>query len=1047
MKGPTADRSRGAIVRIKLDNFMKYTHMELTPGPSLNVIVGTNGSGKSSLVCAICLGLCGTPQMVGRASHVADYIRHGADTAVIEIELYNPTDRNNIIERQIFSNNKSVWKLNSIVVPQKTVEAKVAELNIQVGNLCQFLPQDRVADFVRMTKQDLLEGTERAVGPRHMLDMHQQLISLQCKHEKLDAALRSQQGRLEQDKQKNSQLDEEMKKFQEHRQAQKKVELLRQKLAWVDYDKTRERYLQEKTSLREEEKKLDAAEQQHRPLRERLHALDKQHSELVQKDKTLKAEAAAAVKKIESALRTYSELTEESATVKNDLQRKIEEEASRSERIKKYENDIAELEKELTGSATQELEEELKQVQQTLTSHNKNLNEICHKRGLAESYISDRRREAISIDHEMKKMKDLSNQRMEILRRRHRDAYEAAVWLQQNENRFRGKIYPPIMTQINVHDPANAKYVEGQIAWKDLMAFVAENSEDLNSFLGTMRDDRNLRINGVVAPTTPLESFHPHLPLEQIKRWGFHSYLSDLFTAPPEIMRYLCSLYQVHNVPVGTHTTEKYVEDVKHSGLRRFYTQDQSYNVKVSRYDRSRVLTMSSEVRNPSLLIVSIDTTNLEELEQRREEIAADISSKTAEIQGISGQEKKLTELLEKCRCEKKRVMTEIARRRQLTVVLEQKKRGLQAIQKDSMDLESEREATKNKLKEVCVSKMSAVNQVIKALQKSFKRHHVCIEHVLDVEKSAADKKKVTAQLKDAEASFRTLEAAVRDTRDKVRGIKLEAQRKLSAAQQAIGCQQTVHEIPHALAQEFRKLPKTADEIERLIHKEQVKLNCMLPVDASLEQEYQQRKKSIEQLEKELSSSEAQLISTKEEMEDIQSRWLPELERLLERINTGFVRFFRALGCAGEVSLYRGERPDKYDQYGVCIRVKFRDHEALTELSAAHQSGGERSVATVLYMMALQELTSVPFRCVDEINQGMDSANERRVFEMIMNTALKNSAQYFLLSPKLLPDLPYAENVTMIFIAKAQNGIPDWDPNKVRGTGVGLASAIKKVRL
>jgi hypothetical protein len=28
-------------------------------------------------------------------------------------------------------------------------------------------------------------------------------------------------------------------------------------------------------------------------------------------------------------------------------------------------------------------------------------------------------------------------------------------------------------------------------------------------------------------------------------------------------------------------------------------------------------------------------------------------------------------------------------------------------------------------------------------------------------------------------------------------------------------------------------------------------------------------------------------------------------------------------------------------------------------------------------MMALQSLTKVPFRCVDEINQGMDEVNER----------------------------------------------------------------------
>jgi len=39
-------------------------------------------------------------------------------------------------------------------------------------------------------------------------------------------------------------------------------------------------------------------------------------------------------------------------------------------------------------------------------------------------------------------------------------------------------------------------------------------------------------------------------------------------------------------------------------------------------------------------------------------------------------------------------------------------------------------------------------------------------------------------------------------------------------------------------------------------------------------------------------------------------------------------------------------------------------------LSKGAQSGGEKSVTTAVYMMALKELTQVPFRCVDEINQG-----------------------------------------------------------------------------
>ena len=43
------------------------------------------------------------------------------------------------------------------------VEQVVADLGIQVGNLCQFLPQEKVTDFARMTPQELLENTEKAV--------------------------------------------------------------------------------------------------------------------------------------------------------------------------------------------------------------------------------------------------------------------------------------------------------------------------------------------------------------------------------------------------------------------------------------------------------------------------------------------------------------------------------------------------------------------------------------------------------------------------------------------------------------------------------------------------------------------------------------------------------------------------------------------------------------------------------------------------------------------------------------------------------------------
>lgn len=54
----------GAIVRIKVTNFVTYASAEFFPGPKLNMVIGPNGTGKSTLVCAICLGLGWGPQVI-----------------------------------------------------------------------------------------------------------------------------------------------------------------------------------------------------------------------------------------------------------------------------------------------------------------------------------------------------------------------------------------------------------------------------------------------------------------------------------------------------------------------------------------------------------------------------------------------------------------------------------------------------------------------------------------------------------------------------------------------------------------------------------------------------------------------------------------------------------------------------------------------------------------------------------------------------------------------------------------------------------------------
>lgn len=53
----------GSIVRIHCVNFLTYDNVTCYPGPDLNMIIGPNGTGKSSLASAIVLGLGASPKV------------------------------------------------------------------------------------------------------------------------------------------------------------------------------------------------------------------------------------------------------------------------------------------------------------------------------------------------------------------------------------------------------------------------------------------------------------------------------------------------------------------------------------------------------------------------------------------------------------------------------------------------------------------------------------------------------------------------------------------------------------------------------------------------------------------------------------------------------------------------------------------------------------------------------------------------------------------------------------------------------------------------
>ncbi|KAK3615533.1 Structural maintenance of chromosomes protein 5 [Elasticomyces elasticus] len=176
----------GSNIRVRLKNFVTYIAAEFHPGPNLNMVIGPNGTGKSTLVCAICLGLGWEPKHLSRQSKEGDFVKNGILRAKIEIELAadwarhaeNPAITTIITKKGYRSKGQQVdFLINGKKKSKNAVGDLTRSFSIRVDNLCQFLPQDKVSEFAKLSPIQLLADTQRA-APLQMCEWHDQLKTM-----------------------------------------------------------------------------------------------------------------------------------------------------------------------------------------------------------------------------------------------------------------------------------------------------------------------------------------------------------------------------------------------------------------------------------------------------------------------------------------------------------------------------------------------------------------------------------------------------------------------------------------------------------------------------------------------------------------------------------------------------------------------------------------------------------------------------------------------------------------------------------------------------
>lgn len=323
-------------------------------------------------------------------------------------------------------------------------------------------------------------------------------------------------------------------------------------------------------------------------------------------------------------------------------------------------------------------------------------------------------------------------------------------------------------------------------------------------------------------------------------------------------------------------------------------------------------------------------------------------------------------------------------------------------------------------------------------------RHQEALDQIKE---ARADLTEARIRLTEAKSDIEGLKARNSGIMEKLEQEKLVVQQAIDEALRTRELGRTLSDKVRELVNENRDKKDTytslaenklAAEIEMDISAEQANLELIQAANPNVIREFEKREQEIAKLTKKMDASTSKLATITQQLDDLMGKWEPMLDALVSKINDAFAYNFEQISCAGEV---RVSKTENFDQWSLDIMVKFRyvfllfymlqlenanhlyrENESLQQLNAHRQSGGERAVSTIFFLMALQSMAQSPFRVVDEINQGMDPRNERMVHERMVEIACReHTSQYFLITPKLLTGLRYDPKMRVLCIASGEH--------------------------
>jgi chromosome segregation ATPase len=704
----------GTLVRVKLKNFVTYTAAEFHLGPSLNMVIGPNGTGKSTLVCAICLGLGWSSEHLGRAKDLNLFVKNGSEQAEIEIELAaGPGMTTNPVVRRLIrrSDGKSVFSINDKQASKSAVLALCKQFSIQIDNLCQFLPQDRVVEFAKMSDVDRLRETQRAAAPKHMVEWHDQLKELRSEEKGIENQQQAEKRHLEGlEKQQDADRDD-VERFHQREGLLQKSRCLEKVKPIIELSLRKNDLNQAKKDLILARRELDQINADVEPVRQaqdEVEAYMHQVEDIVKLRKNrvdmIKTQADKCFLKIEKDKQNINSFTAQISGEANSKKERERDIARTNAEIQRLERQRQDQPVDYDAESFDHRKSELGTQLRAATNRHADCEDAMKSLRQRAANLSEENK---SIREERAKLDTQSGKQEGVLLSLSRDTADAWKWFKQHKDELhlKGEVHGPPILECSIRDPRYADAVESQLRKGELVAITCTHPEDQKLLSDQFLSKHKLGLHDVYTRTSPkpLSEYRSPVDPAGLQNMGFEGYMIDYIKGPDAVLAMLCDNARLNRIAyaprpisddqhaaVSSSTIQKWVsgKDVFQITTRREYgaTSTQVTQLKPAKYFVDQPAN-SEEKRQLDEAIARI--------QREAAELQAEMAKCKQEILDLREQKEEFKQARDDIQTDQDRMRRALAEWRALPTKIKQKQDDVDRLIRDNADTSSRIRAIK----------------------------------------------------------------------------------------------------------------------------------------------------------------------------------------------------------------------------------------------------------------------------------------------------------------------------------------------------------------